>query len=243
MNTEVLIQIFLPYHESPNFPRMLAILTVPTTSIYHAPFHPLIKNAQPLPRSYITTAISPAKERTLRLLQDVVNLVPKAIEEKTVHRALLAFWSATMVELLEKSRSGKGVTEGLVKVLVEAFVNILSTPEAGPEVSVSVRSSRRLCRLHRETLVLTCPSGRGIPSPRPPHPLHPPRRRALPRHPHRPPYPLIGSQPAATSPHAARDSQRPFWLGSGAWRTRIGTLGGYQASRRNCRCCDGEVRV
>lgn len=138
MNAEVVLQVFLPYHASPNFPRMLSILTIPTTSPYYAPFAPLIRNAQPLPRTYIATAISPAKEASLRLLRDVVGSVQLALRERVVHRALLNFWSATIVELLEKSN----VTEGVVKALVEAFVEITSASEGGQDVNVSPVSPR-----------------------------------------------------------------------------------------------------
>jgi len=137
MNTETLLQVFLPYHESPNFPRIIAILAIPTTSPYHAPFARLAKSAQPLPRSYISTAISPERERSLRLLTDIVGLVKQALNEDVVHRALLAFWTSTLVELLEKARAGKGVNEGMVKLLVEASVTILSTPKAAHDVCVS----------------------------------------------------------------------------------------------------------
>jgi U3 small nucleolar RNA-associated protein 10 len=43
-----------------------------------------------------------------------------------------------MVELIEAERAGQGVGEGLVKVLVEAFVTILETPKGGQDVNVSV---------------------------------------------------------------------------------------------------------
>jgi U3 small nucleolar RNA-associated protein 10 len=133
MNAELVLQVFLPYHESPNFARMLSILTIPPTSPYFAPFAPLIKDAQALPRAYIATAISPAKEPSLRLLNDVVGMVPQALREGSVHRAMLNFWSATIVELLEK----KSVSEGLVKSVVEAFVGILTTEDGGQDANVS----------------------------------------------------------------------------------------------------------
>jgi U3 small nucleolar RNA-associated protein 10 len=141
MNAEVVLQVFLPYHQSPNFPRMLSILTLPQISRYHAPFAPLIKSPQPIPRSYITQAVSPARDRSLRLLTDVAGMVQTALEDNTVHRGLLAFWSATMVELIEGERAGEGVSEGLVKVLVEAFVTILETPKAGQDVNVGLSIS------------------------------------------------------------------------------------------------------
>jgi U3 small nucleolar RNA-associated protein 10 len=136
MNAETLLQVFLPYHSSPNFPRILAILTIPATSPWSAPFAPLIKTPQIIPRSYITTAISPDRERSLRLLGDVVGMIRTAIVEGTVHRALLGFWTGVMVELLEKAKLGK-VNESLVKVLVEEFVHILTTSEGGQDVNVS----------------------------------------------------------------------------------------------------------
>ncbi|OCF41969.1 hypothetical protein I317_04161 [Kwoniella heveanensis CBS 569] len=138
MNADVLLEVFLPYHESPNFPRILAILTISQTSPYYAPFSPLIKNAQAIPRSYIATAISPAKDKSLHLLTNVAGLAQQAIKEKIVHRALLTFWSAIMVDLLEGAKSGKGVQEGLVKVMVEVFVTILSTPNGGEDVNAAV---------------------------------------------------------------------------------------------------------
>lgn len=137
MNAEVVLQVFLPYHSSPNFARMLAILTIPKESVYYVPFAPLIAKAQPIPRAYITTIISPEREKSLRMLQDIAGSISIAIKEKVVHRAMLAFWSGIMVELLEKSRHGKGVGEGLVKVLVETFVEVLSTRSSGKDVNVS----------------------------------------------------------------------------------------------------------
>ncbi|KAL1412540.1 snoRNA-binding rRNA-processing protein utp10 [Vanrija albida] len=138
-NTEVLLQAFLPYHDSPNFARILAILSLPTSSPYSAPFAPLVKAAQQVPREYITTAVSSARDPSLRLLTDVAESVKTAVDEKTVHRALLAFWTATLVDLLERSRSSSGrISEGVVKVLVETFVTLLSTPNAGPEVNAAV---------------------------------------------------------------------------------------------------------
>ncbi|WWC92888.1 uncharacterized protein L201_007850 [Kwoniella dendrophila CBS 6074] len=138
MNAEVLLQVFLPYHESPNFPRILAILTIPQTSTYYAPFFPLIKNAQPVPRSYITSVISPARDKSLHLLGDVAGMVHQAVKEKVVHRALLTFWTATMVDLLGEGKKGKGVHEGLVKTMVEAFVIILSATHGGEDVNAAV---------------------------------------------------------------------------------------------------------
>lgn len=137
MNAETVLQVFLPYHQSPNFARMLSILTIPQTSRYYAPFNALIKNAQPLPRSYITQSISASRDKSLRLLIDVAGMLQQGLRDGAAHRGLLSFWSATMVELIELERSGKGISEALVKVLVEAFVGVLETPKGGQDANVS----------------------------------------------------------------------------------------------------------
>lgn len=138
MNAETTLQVFLPYHDSPNFARILAILTLPTDSPYHVPFAPLAKKAQPVAREYITSAISSARDPSLRLLTDLAESLKTAHTEGCTHRALLAFWSATLVDLLERSRSAGRVPEGVVKILVEAFVTLLSTPGVSAEVNAAV---------------------------------------------------------------------------------------------------------
>jgi len=194
MNAEVILQVFLPYHQSPNFPRMLSILTIPKTSRYFAPFDPLIKNAQPLPRSYITQSVSPSRDKSLRLLMDVAGMVQVALADNVVHRGLLAFWSATMVELIESERSGKGVGEGLVKVLVEAFVGILETSKGGQDVNVSLiiaspilqADIRAVSRLPTLDFTRT---------------IRPPSRRSIPRPPFRSTHSIIGSRTNSTNPY------------------------------------------
>ncbi|WVR07984.1 hypothetical protein IAU60_005027 [Kwoniella sp. DSM 27419] len=138
MNAEVLLQVFLPYHESPNFPRILAILTIPKTSPYYAPFFPLIKDPQIVPRTYIARAISPAKDKSLHLLTDIAGLVQQAIKEKVTHRALLTFWTSVMIDLIDGGKAGKGLPEVLVKSLVETFVIILSMSNSGEDVNAAV---------------------------------------------------------------------------------------------------------
>ncbi|WVQ74325.1 U3 small nucleolar RNA-associated protein 10 [Cryptococcus sp. DSM 104548] len=138
MNSETVLRVFLPYHESQNFPRILTILTLPSTSPYHVPFSPLIKNAQAIPRSYIVTAISPAKDKSLHLLGDLISAVQQAVKEGVVHRALLTFWSATLVDLLEGAKRAKGVNEAVVRLLVEAFVTLLETPKVGEDVNAAI---------------------------------------------------------------------------------------------------------
>lgn len=137
MNADTLLQVFLPYHDSQNFARVLAIISLPSTSPYAAPFAALTKKAQPVPREYIVTALSSARDPSLHLLTDVAGSLVRALDENTIHRALLGFWTATLVDLLERSRTTR-VAEGVVKVLVEAFVTTLSRTNTGSEVNAAV---------------------------------------------------------------------------------------------------------
>lgn len=197
MNVETTLQVFLPYHDSPNFARILAILTIPQTSPFYAGFHPLIKNAQPVPRAYIATAISPAKEPSLRLLSGVIGSVRQAMKEGTVHRALLAFWTSTIVEMLERTAGGQAPSEGMVKLLVEAFVEIMTSNAGGQDVNVS--------RLPSANPVLSTDdsSGRRLPAAPPPNPLRPSRRRSLRRTPLGSDQPRLRCKQLAADPHSA----------------------------------------
>ncbi|ORX37624.1 hypothetical protein BD324DRAFT_650190 [Kockovaella imperatae] len=138
MNAEIVLQVFYPYHSTPNFARMLAILSIPNQSAYHAPFNPLGKDAQAVPRSYIAAAISPEKDRSLRLLEDVLSLLKRAHKEGALYRGLMTFWSGTLVDLLDRYQAGKKVLEGLVKLLVESFVDILTMKNGGPDLNASI---------------------------------------------------------------------------------------------------------
>ncbi|WVN90881.1 uncharacterized protein L203_106124 [Cryptococcus depauperatus CBS 7841] len=138
MNAEAILKVFLPYHGASNFPRLLAILNIPKSSPYYAPFSPLTKNAQTVPRSYIVTAISPTKDKSLTLLNDIIAMVQMSINDGSAHRAVLAFWSSTIVDLLEGARHGSGLDDKIVKVLVEAFVTMLETPNGGEDVNAAV---------------------------------------------------------------------------------------------------------
>ncbi|RXK39692.1 hypothetical protein M231_03047 [Tremella mesenterica] len=139
MNVETVLQVFLPYHDSPNFARMLAILTIPQTSIYHAPFSSLVKDSQPVSRTYIANSISPTRDKSLRLLRDISGMLRQALQDGVAHRALSGFWTATLTELLENSRASRqSLSDGTVKVLVEACVEVMRFKGAGQDANAAV---------------------------------------------------------------------------------------------------------
>lgn len=138
MNVGAVIQAFLPYHESSQFPRILAILKLDTKSPYYNLLHPLQKTPQTLDRALLVRYMSPAKDSSLFVLQDVMNLLAQAEQEKAVHRALVNFWGAVMLDFVDRMRLEKnGIPEPVVKVLVEGFIRVLSCQHGGPDFAVS----------------------------------------------------------------------------------------------------------
>jgi len=118
---------------------MLAIIRLEGTnkSPYFSLLHPLQKAPQTLDRSLLIRYMSPAKDKSLFILQRVLALLPKAAEEDATHRTLLNFWGAILVEFLEKIRGEGGVPENVVKASVEGFVRALTVERAGPDFAVS----------------------------------------------------------------------------------------------------------
>jgi U3 small nucleolar RNA-associated protein 10 len=106
----------------------LAILNIPSTSAFYAVLQPLVKDPQPLTRSALITALGPASDPSLRALQEIMAFVPRAIEDSTVHRTLLTFWTGLVVDMIERQKGFKGgVQEGVVRILVESFVTLLQS--------------------------------------------------------------------------------------------------------------------
>jgi U3 small nucleolar RNA-associated protein 10 len=138
MNVGAVIQAFLPYHESTQFPRILAILQLDPKSPYYNLLHPLQKTPQTLDRALIVRYMSPAKDSSLFVLQDIMNLLAQAEQERAVHRALVNFWGAVMLDFVERMRLEKnGIPEPVVKILVEGFIKVLSCQHGGADFAVS----------------------------------------------------------------------------------------------------------
>lgn len=146
MNTGAVIQAFLPYHESSQFPRILAILKLDQKSPYYNLLHPLQKSPQVLDRALLVRYMSPAKDSSLFILQDIMNLLAQAEHERAVHRALINFWGAIMLDFVERMRSEKnGIPEPVVKILVEGYIKVLSCQHGGPDFAVSNPASSLEC--------------------------------------------------------------------------------------------------
>lgn len=148
MNVDSVIDALLPYHDSNQFPRMLAIIRLDPNhkSPYFSLLHPLQKAPSLLDRSLLIRYMSPAKDKSLFLLQRISDMLPRAAEEQVAGKTLLAFWSAIMVEFLEKIRGEGGVPENVVKTLVEALVKSLSIEHGGADLAVSCWFTSLFCK-------------------------------------------------------------------------------------------------
>lgn len=133
-----LLEAFLPYHDSPYFPRILAILTLPKSLPLHHVLHPLQSSPATLDRSLLVRGMLPAKDPSLALLREVVLFLPAAAREGNIHPALLTFWTATMVDFLERVRHDQqGRSEELARVLTEGLLECLKSAQEDEQLGVS----------------------------------------------------------------------------------------------------------
>ncbi|PWN45726.1 hypothetical protein IE81DRAFT_363957 [Ceraceosorus guamensis] len=97
-NTLALVGVFLPYHQTSQFARMLQIVKLED----HAPLaflKPLQKRGTPLPSSVLVAAfLGPAHTTpSLDTLRFITSLLPP--NSGHAHRALVSFWTATLSQL------------------------------------------------------------------------------------------------------------------------------------------------
>lgn len=138
MNVDAVIDAFLPYHDSNQFPRILSILRLEKKSPYYTLLHPMQSAPQPVDRTLLLRYMSTSKDKSLTLLTRIMAFLPKAEEEGVVSRTMLNFWSATLVDFVERLRNEKGLGENVVKVLVEGFVQALACKRGGADFAVSL---------------------------------------------------------------------------------------------------------
>ncbi|KAG6868786.1 hypothetical protein C0993_010713 [Termitomyces sp. T159_Od127] len=120
-NVEAVLSLFLPYHESPHFAKMLSILHIKQNSTWSF-LLPFKSAAQNLPRMSLVTEML----RNTDVSRFVTSLLPSALKEKRSHRVLLAFNAACLHDFISRS---KALDEGTVAYLLPALLEPLqSTP-------------------------------------------------------------------------------------------------------------------
>ena len=146
MNVEGVLACFLPYHDSPQFVRILAILRIPYvfaplsvsspylsyTNLPGPRAFPPSKNSSlsfllapqsshlPLTRHHLIASLT--KDKSNDLLRLVTSLLPKAIEEECVHRTLVNFHAATLVAFIEHGGATRKVGDAELTVVVPSVV-------------------------------------------------------------------------------------------------------------------------
>ncbi|KAF8125619.1 hypothetical protein EV363DRAFT_1225659 [Boletus edulis] len=99
-NVPAILALFLPYHESPHFVKMLSILHIQPNSSFSF-LLPFKSAAKPLARSALVKTMVSDTE----VARFVANLLPVAVKCSHPHRTLLAFHVATMHDYISSSPS------------------------------------------------------------------------------------------------------------------------------------------
>ncbi|EIW76657.1 hypothetical protein CONPUDRAFT_168479 [Coniophora puteana RWD-64-598 SS2] len=118
-NVEDVLALFLPYHDSPHFAKMLSILHIKSNSRFGF-LLPFKSTAKPLPRTALIKGMVNNKD----VARFVAEMYPNAIAASTTHRALLAFQSATMHDYI----SSVSLDESILAMLLPSILAPLQNP-------------------------------------------------------------------------------------------------------------------
>ncbi|EPQ56067.1 hypothetical protein GLOTRDRAFT_129071 [Gloeophyllum trabeum ATCC 11539] len=127
-NVENVLRLFLPYHDSPHFAKMVSILHLDKQSKW-AFLLPFKAAAQYLPRTALVTEMT----RNTDLARFVASLFPSALEESSTYRALVAFHTGALLDFIAATKS---LNEGQLAFVLPALLKPLqvTTPEKTPYV-------------------------------------------------------------------------------------------------------------
>ncbi|KAJ7762738.1 hypothetical protein DFH07DRAFT_813302 [Mycena maculata] len=118
-NVDAVLALFLPYHESPHFAKMLSILHVEPNSTWSF-LLPFQAAAQNVPRISLVTEMLKNPDAT----RFIVNLLPTAVKGNYSHHTLLAFNAATIHDYLTRIKAlDEGTLAHLLPALLEPLQN------------------------------------------------------------------------------------------------------------------------
>ncbi|KAG7447396.1 uncharacterized protein BT62DRAFT_967377 [Guyanagaster necrorhizus] len=116
-NVESVLSLFLPYHESPHFAKMVTILHVQPNSTWNF-LIPFKKAAQSVSRMALVKEMLKNSD----VSRFIVNLLPAAIKGGYSHRSLLAFNAASLHDYMMHSKT---LDDGTLAYLLPAFLKPL----------------------------------------------------------------------------------------------------------------------
>ncbi|KAJ6630100.1 hypothetical protein B0H10DRAFT_1984968 [Mycena sp. CBHHK59/15] len=122
-NVEAILALFLPYHESPHFTKMLTILHVKPNSTWSF-LLPFKAAAQHVPRNSLVTEMLKNSDVT----RFIINLLPTAIKGGYSHHTLLAFNAATLHDYLTRTKT---LDEGTLACMLPALLEPLQNRSDG----------------------------------------------------------------------------------------------------------------
>lgn len=123
-NLDATLSLFLPYHESPHFAKMVTILHIKPNTLWDF-LLPYKSAGQTLSRVSLVTEML----RNSDVARFVASLLPSAIKEGSVHRVQLAFNAATLHEFIKRSKS---LDEGTLAYLIPALLEPLQQKTPAP---------------------------------------------------------------------------------------------------------------
>ncbi|KAF9021672.1 hypothetical protein BDZ89DRAFT_1137818 [Hymenopellis radicata] len=127
-NVESLLSLFLPYHESPHFAKMVTILHLKPNTMWDF-LIPFQKAAQSVPRIALVKEMLKNTEVT----RFITNLLPSALKAGSSHRTLLAFNAATLHDYLAHK---KDLDDGTVAHILPALLEPLHKRSDAPKDAV-----------------------------------------------------------------------------------------------------------
>ncbi|PPQ90282.1 hypothetical protein CVT25_013107 [Psilocybe cyanescens] len=116
-NVEATLSLFLPYHESPHFAKIVTILQLKPNSIWSF-LIPYKSAAQNLPRVSLVTEMLKNSD----LARFVISLLPVAVKKGLGHHVLFAFNAATLYDFIKRSKS---MSEGTMAYLLPGLLEPL----------------------------------------------------------------------------------------------------------------------
>ncbi|KAF9480276.1 hypothetical protein BDN70DRAFT_905831 [Pholiota conissans] len=113
-NVEAILSLFLPYHESPHFAKMVTILSIKPNSTWR--FLLSYKSAaQNVPRVSLVTEML----KNTDVARFVASLLPISLKKGISHHTLIAFNAATLHDFIKRSKS---LNEGTLAYILPALL-------------------------------------------------------------------------------------------------------------------------
>ncbi|KAI6037989.1 hypothetical protein EDC04DRAFT_2699173 [Pisolithus marmoratus] len=139
-NVDAVLTLFLPYHESQHFVKMLSILHIPPASNFS--FLLAFKSAaKPLSRSALVKEMN----SNVEVARFTTELLPTAVRCSYFHRTLLAFNTATMHDYISSVPS---LDDGMLAFILPALLTPLQTPSK--DMNTALGSFVLLCVLSQK---------------------------------------------------------------------------------------------